>query len=79
MAKLKTYPPGTHPPFFCPKCKREIDVPIVWGCGWGRDSFGAHPCPNCKYDGYLDTVTGEDPDGTVWQWDYSEEESDVED
>ena len=71
---LKTFNRDERPPFFCPKCKREIDVPIIWGCGWDRDSFGAHPCPNCGYDGYLETMTGEDEDGTVWQFDYSEPE-----
>lgn len=73
MRRSRILKPDEKPVFHCPWCGLEIS-PVIWGCGWDRDSFGAHPCPNCKYDGYLETVTGEDPDGTVWQWDYSEEE-----
>ena len=72
MRRSRTLSPGEEPVFHCPRCGAEIS-PVVWGCGWDYDST-AEPCQNCGYEGYLETITGVDPDGTVWQWDYSEEE-----
>ncbi|MPN31378.1 hypothetical protein SDC9_178852 [bioreactor metagenome] len=51
------------PEFRCPKCGAEIIAPM-WGCGIDWD-YGH--CDHCGYDGELDTMTGTDPDGSVWQ------------
>ena len=72
MRRSRILKPDEKPVFHCPRCGAEISS-VVFGCGWDYDST-AKPCPNCKYDGSLETITGVDPDGTVWQLDYSEEE-----
>lgn len=51
--------------FKCPRCGEEIPL-VIWGQGWDWD-MPAHPCEHCGYDDYLDTMTGHDPDGSIYQ------------
>lgn len=62
---------GIYPKFHCPKCQAEITNPVIWGQGWDFDSA---KCEQCGYDGDLNTITGHDPDGSVWQHECEEEE-----
>lgn len=63
------------PEWKCPKCGHDIPL-VVWGQGWTWD-FPVHPCENCGYDGELDTITGNDPDGSVYQEIREEQDEDV--
>lgn len=47
----------------CPRCGAELTL-VIWGCMWDWDTA---ECPKCGYDGELDTMTGVDPDGSIWQ------------
>lgn len=58
------------PKFHCPQCSAEITNPVAWGQGWDFDSAKCE----CGYDGDLNTITGYDPDGSVWQHVCEEEE-----
>lgn len=60
--------------FHCTKCGARITAPVIWVYGWDWDQG---TCDACGYDGELDTMTGEDPDGSFWQTnkkDFEEEE-----
>ena len=51
--------------FICPRCGGELTA-VIWGCGWDWDYTG-EPCRKCGYQGELDTMTGTDPDGSIYQ------------
>ena len=53
-----------EPKFTCPKCGSEITTAVVWGHGWDWDYAN---CLECGYDGELDTMTGIDQDGSIYQ------------
>lgn len=61
----------SSPKFYCPKCKAEITNPVIWGQGWEQDDGD---CESCGYSGLLDTMTGHDPDGSVWQVNLEDDE-----
>lgn len=54
----------------CPKCGSQLFR--MWGDGWDWDR-AICPDRDCDYDKELDTMTGTDPDGSVWQWEKEEE------
>jgi len=70
--KTTCYPPKTFPPSHCPQCGALLEL-YIWGNGWDWD-LPVKPCPNCGYDDFLDTMTGTDPDGTVWQQEREDED-----
>ena len=56
---------NAQPKFSCPKCGAPISI-ALWGAGWDWD-YMVEPCSQCGYEGELNTMTGFDPDGSVWQ------------
>lgn len=47
----------------CPKCGTPLWR--MWGEGWDYD-HAMCPSRGCDYDLELDTITGHDPDGTIY-------------
>lgn len=55
----------------CPECGEELKQ-VIWGNMFDWD---VADCPHCGFSGELDTMTGFDPDGDVWQIKKEEVES----
>lgn len=65
MPDIRPFKSNEEPTFHCPKCGAKLGL-VIWGGGWDWDYTG-EPCSECGYEGELDTMTGFDPDGSVWQ------------
>ena len=61
--------------FVCPECCGGNMVEVVWGNFFDWDSG---KCLDCGYDGYLDSMTGLDSDGSVKQYGRDDDEEDDE-
>lgn len=53
----------------CPRCGAALKA-VIWGNLFDWDYAD---CPECGYSGELDTATGCDPDGSIWQMKREEE------
>ena len=76
MRRSRILKPDEKPVFHCPRCGAEISS-VVWGCGWDYDSTAEH-CPNCGYEGLLNSITEYENgfDGEIRQTIYEEEKND---